>query len=154
MRSHIVFLFVVYSSTCLAQTDSMFVEKLDGTIHGYPVSLIYQITFAGTPTSVREHELVQNALSLFTLYQNFPNPFNPSTTIRYDLPHQGNVEVNIYDIQGRVVRFLSKSNQQAGVHSLIWDSRGNAGEIVASGTYFCQVLFNGSSLVKKLVLIK
>jgi len=132
----------------------MFVEKMDGTIRGYPISLISQITFSGTPTNVRDRELIQNVLRSFVLYQNYPNPFNPSTTIRYNVPKAGDVEARIYDIQGRLVRTLSKSYQQAGTYSLVWDSRGNAGSVVASGTYFCQVLFNGSALVKKLMLMK
>jgi flagellar hook assembly protein FlgD len=132
----------------------MFVEKMDGSIRGYPISLISQITFLGVPTSVKDQELVQNVLSSFVLYQNYPNPFNPSTTIQYSVPKTGEVEANIFDIQGRLIRLLSKSYQQAGTHSLVWDSRSNAGNVVASGNYFCQVLFNGSALVKKLVLIK
>jgi hypothetical protein len=154
MRSSIVLLFVAYSSICLAQTDSMFVEKMDGTIRGYPISVINQIYFFGEPINVREQELVQTVLSSFTVSQNFPNPFNPSTTIQYNVPKAGNVEVKIFDIQGRLVRSLVKSYQQAGAHSLIWDSRSSTGLTVSSGTYLCQVMFDGSALIKKLVLIK
>jgi len=132
----------------------MFVEKMDGTIRGYPITLINQISFSSVPTGVKEQELMQKVLSSFALYQNYPNPFNPSTTIQYSVPKSGDVEARIIDIQGRLVRSLSKSFQQAGTHSIVWDSRGNFGTVVASGTYFCQVLFNGSALVKKIVLIK
>jgi hypothetical protein len=132
----------------------MFVEKMDGTNRGYPIAMINQITFSGVLTTVKDQKLVQNVLSSFVLYQNYPNPFNPSTTIQYSMPKAGNVEARIFDIQGRLVRSLSKSYQQAGIHSLVWDSRGNSGTVVASGVYFCQVLFNGSALVKKLLLIK
>jgi hypothetical protein len=151
-----VFLFLLLScsSFCLAQTDSMFVEMQNGSILAYPISSIYQISFSKISTNVKERELMQNVLSSFTLYQNYPNPFNPSTTIQYYVPKPGNVEVNIYDIQGRLVKSISKSVQQAGLHSMEWNSQSNSGISVASGTYFCQVLFNGSSLVKKLVLIK
>jgi hypothetical protein len=154
MRSIIILLLLSCSSFCLAQTDSMLVEKMDGTIRGYPITLINQISFSGIPTSVQEQELMQNVLSSFTLCQNYPNPFNPSTTIQYSVPKAGEVEARVFDIQGRLIRSLSKSYQQAGTHSLVWDSRGISGNFVASGTYFCQVLFNGTALVKKLVLIK
>ena len=154
MRTLMVFCWVMASSICFAQTDSMFVEKMDGTIRGYPITLINQISFSGTPTSVKEKELVQNVLSSFSLYQNYPNPFNPSTTIQYSVPNAGDVEAKIFDIQGRLIRSVSKSYQTAGTHSFVWDSRGNSGTVVASGTYFCQVLFNGTALIKKLVLIK
>lgn len=155
MRIILVSLFLASSSICIAQeTDSMFVENMDGTTRGYSISLISQISFSGTTTDVREQKLLQNVLSSFALYQNYPNPFNPSTTIQYNVPKAGQVEVNIFDIQGRLVRKLFNSYQQAGIHSLVWDSRSIYGSIVASGTYFCQVHFNGSVLVKKLMLIK
>jgi flagellar hook assembly protein FlgD len=70
------------------------------------------------------------------------------------VPKAGDVEARIFDIQGRLIRSFSKSYQQTGTHSFVWDSRGNSGIVVASGTYFCQVLFNGTALVKKIVLIK
>jgi len=151
---YIISLLLSCSSLCLAQSDSMFVEKMDGTTRGYPIYLINQISFSGIPTSVKDQELVKNVLSSFALYQNYPNPFNPSTTIQYGVPKAGDVEARIFDINGRLVRSLSKGHQQAGSHSLNWDSRSDYGIIVASGTYFCQVLFDGTALVNKLVLIK
>jgi hypothetical protein len=154
MRIALALLIATYSSISIAQTDSMIVEKTDGTIHGYPVSMIYQINFSGTATSVKDQKLIQNILSSFTLYQNYPNPFNPSTTIQYNMPKSGNVEIRIFDIQGRLIRTFIKNYQQAGTHSLVWDSRINTGTVVAGGTYFCQVLFNGDAFVKKLVFIK
>lgn len=154
MQNTIVLLLLLCSSICLAQTDSMFVEKTDGSIHGYPISLIDCIQFCCGPCDVREQEIVQKVLSSFTLYQNYPNPFNPTTTIRYSLPKAGDVEVNIYDIQGRLIRSLENAYQQVGTHSLVWDSRNSSGSVVATGTYFYQVLFKGSALSKKLILIK
>ena len=112
MRITSFFLLMVYSSICLAQTDSMFVEKMDGSIRGYPISLISQLSFNGVPTSVHEQELVQNVLSSFALYQNYPNPFNPSTTIKYSIPRPGDVEVNVFNIQGRLIRSLIKTYQK------------------------------------------
>ena len=133
----------------------MIVEKTDGTIRSYPVTGINGIAFIDeVPVAVREEQMMQKVLSSFALYQNFPNPFNPSTTIQYSVPHAGDVEVNIYDTQVRLVHLLSKTFEQTGTHSVIWDSRSGSGCMVTSGTYFCQVLFNGSSLVKKLMLIK
>jgi FlgD Ig-like domain len=141
-------------SICRAQADSMLVEKTDGKIKVYPISLISEILFSGIPTGVKEKELQKKIISSFFLYQNYPNPFNPSTKIQYTIPSPGDVTVNIYDINGRLVRTLFKSFQDAGVHLLVWDSRNNSGNMVASGAYFCQVLFNKTSLIKKLLLIK
>ena len=154
MKLLIVFLLFAVSSLCFAQTDSVFVEKADGTIKVYAVSDIREITFSGLATSVREQELVQNVLSSFVLRQNYPNPFNPSTTIQYDIPHAGEITIAIYDIQGRLVRSLASLTQQAGTHSAIWDGHNDSGVNVSSGNYFCRVDFNHSFLVKKLLLLK
>ena len=154
MKLCIVFLLFAVSSICLAQTDSVFVEKADGNIVRYAISAIREITFTGVATSVREQELVQNVLSSFALHQNYPNPFNPSTTIQYDIPHSGEVTIAIYDIQGRLVRSLGSLTQQAGTHTVVWDARNDGGVNVSSGNYFCRVDFNHSFLVKKLLLLK
>ena len=154
MRSIIVLLSVVCSTLCLAQTDSMFVEKMDGTIQAYPISLINEISFSGIPTSVKDQELMQTVLSSFAVYQNYPNPFNPTTTIQYDIPCSGEVRIAIFDIQGRLVRSLANLTQQAGRHTVMWDARNNVGANVSSGTYFCRIDFNNAVLVKKLILLK
>lgn len=154
MRSTIFLVLLSSPLFCFSQTDSIFVEKTDGTVKGYPISLINKISFSGIAMNVHEQELIQTVLSSFSLYQNYPNPFNPSTTIQYVLAKGGEVEARIFDIQGRLVRTFPKSFQQVGIHSFMWDSHGDAGSGVASGTYFCQVMFNGSALIKKLVLIK
>jgi flagellar hook assembly protein FlgD len=154
MKASIVFLLFAASSACFAQTDSMFVEKTDGTSMGYAVSAIREITFSGLPTSVKDQELMQTVLSSFAVYQNYPNPFNPTTTFQYDIPHNGEVNIAVYDIQGRLVRSLANLAQQAGRHTVMWDARNNAGANVSSGTYFCRIDFNNAVLVKKLILLK
>ncbi|MDD8017322.1 MAG: T9SS type A sorting domain-containing protein [Bacteroidota bacterium] len=138
----------------LAQTDTMFVEMANGSMHVYSVSAINKITFNQTPTSVKEVEQMENIVRSFTLKQNYPNPFNPTTTIEYVIPKVGEVEVTIYDIQGRQVRELEKSVRGAGNYRIIWDSRDNVGRQVASGAYFYRVQYNGSQLVNKLLLLK
>ena len=154
MKIFLVLVFLSYSSLSFAQTDSMFVQNMNGTIRGYPISLIGEIFFADTPTNIGEEKLEQTILSSFSLFQNYPNPFNPSTRIQYAIPSSGEVLVNIFDIQGQLIRTLLQSFQNAGHHSIVWDSRNNNGNIVSSGTYFCQVSFKNNSLFKKLLLIK
>jgi len=154
MKKYILFLLYAVSSVCIAQTDSLFIEKADGTSIKYAVSAIREITFSGVSTSVKEQDLMQKVLSSFKLYQNFPNPFNPTTTIQYDIPRSGEVNIAIYDIQGRLVRSLASFVQQVGSHNIVWDSRNNGGANVSSGTYFCRIDFNNAFLVKKLILLK
>lgn len=72
----------------------------------------------------------------FQLSQNFPNPFNPTTTIAYQLPEAAQVVLNVFDLQGHLVRNLIHESQNAGYHQLIWNGRDESGALVASGAYF------------------
>lgn len=72
---------------------------------------------------------------VYYLSENFPNPFNPTTSIRYDLPEPSYVSVVIYDILGREVRTLLDSREEAGFKSVVWDSKDNGGNIVSAGIY-------------------
>lgn len=78
---------------------------------------------------------------------NYPNPFNPSTFIRYSLPIDASVSLEIFDIMGRKVRSLLDGGKSAGYHTVVWNGRDNVGKDVASGTYlyrFVAVPSNGS----------
>ncbi len=91
----------------------------------------------------------------FRLEQNFPNPFNPSTTIYYDLPHDSRISIVVYDILGREVRRLVDGIDEAGCHEVRFDARG-----LASGAYFYRMQADpvaggkGFSNVKKLLVLK
>jgi len=139
---------------CLGQTDSMFVEMTNGAFKAYYVPAIRELTFSGLPTSVKEETLIRNVLASVALHQNFPNPFNPSTDIEYEIATPGQVELKIFDIQGRLICTLVNGDEQAGTHTVEWDGRNNAGVLVSSGTYFCTIQFNGRLLARKLALIK
>lgn len=153
MKRYFLFFFWVIPKLLLAQTDSMIVELANGTLKTYSVDAINQLTFSKEPTAV-EIEKLNAIVRAFALKQNYPNPFNPTTTIEYEIPQAGNVEVAIYDVNGRKVRELEKSMHNAGSYRVVWDSRDNAGRTVASGTYFYRVQYNDSQLVNKLVLLK
>ncbi len=79
----------------------------------------------------------------FSLYQNFPNPFNPSTTIRYQLPDGGKVQLTIFNILGEKVQTLVNENQKAGYYNYLWDVSQSKSSI-ASGIYFVQLLVKGN----------
>lgn len=88
------------------------------------------------------------------LYQNFPNPFNPLTTIQYFLPENATVELKIFNIKGQLVRSYKYENQQAGRHSLVWDSRDDNNKNVASGIYFYQINAADTYFQRKMLLLK
>jgi hypothetical protein len=90
----------------------------------------------------------------FDLHQNFPNPFNPETEIRFDLPEEAHVQVIIFDLLGREVRTLVDKNAAAGYHSVVWDGRDNSGQAVASGVYLYRMSAGNFREVKKLTLVR
>lgn len=150
-----LFLFVIILNlVSYAQSDLIIIKLSNGTENNYAVSEIKNIAFSGFPTSVDETEKMQSILKSFTLYQNYPNPFNPSTNIMYEIPHYGSVEINIYDIQGQLIRSFGKTFQNAGSYQVTWNGQNNSGAMVSSGTYLCRVSFDETFLVKKLLLIK
>jgi hypothetical protein len=75
----------------------------------------------------------------FTLLQNLPNPFNPSTTIRFFTPEAAWIEIEIHNILGEAVRQLYSGRQIPGWHSITWDGTTKSGESAASGVYFLTV---------------
>ncbi|MEE9269031.1 MAG: FG-GAP-like repeat-containing protein [Candidatus Krumholzibacteria bacterium] len=88
------------------------------------------------------------------LERNFPNPFNPQTTIRYTLPERGRVRVTVFDVRGQRVRVLLDVEQNEGDYPLSWDGRDDHGREVASGIYFLRLAFFGNVLAQKMVLIR
>lgn len=91
----------------------------------------------------------------FEVLQNFPNPFNPETSIRYNLPEAASVSVVIYDQLGRRVRTLLENvTQQAGYQNILWDGRDAAGKQVATGVYLYKITAGKQALVRKMLLAK
>ena len=88
------------------------------------------------------------------LYQNHPNPFNPSTTIRFSLKDRGIVSLAIYDVAGRLVRVLVDDVIESGPHELTWDGKDNAGRGVASGVYFYRLRAGEFTDTRKMVLLR
>ncbi len=90
----------------------------------------------------------------FVLYRNYPNPFNPTTFINYELPKETFVNITIYDITGRIVRKLVNEKQNAGYKSVLWDGRDNNGQLVSSGFYLYYMKAEGFNKVKKMTFLK
>jgi uncharacterized delta-60 repeat protein len=91
----------------------------------------------------------------YELSQNFPNPFNPATTIRYGLPKAERVTLKIYNLLGAEVATLVDNEQKvAGYHAAVWDGRDKAGRVVASGVYVYRLQAGSFSSTKKLALVK
>ena len=90
----------------------------------------------------------------FRLYRCYPNPFNPSTTIKYDLPIRSHVTVFIYDILGKEVKRLVNIAQEPGNKSVSWNGTDSFGNPVSAGVYLCQIRSGEFLQTNKMVLLK
>ncbi|MCW8848775.1 MAG: T9SS type A sorting domain-containing protein [Melioribacteraceae bacterium] len=89
----------------------------------------------------------------FIVLRNYPNPFNPSTIIYYELPKAENIEIKIYDILGREVITLYNGFHKAGTYTLNWDGRNDWNSSVSAGIYFCRLKTKDQFKVNKMVLL-
>ena len=90
----------------------------------------------------------------YNLHNAYPNPFNPVTTLRYNLPEDGLVTITIYDMMGRIVKTMVNSEQTAGYKSVQWNATNNAGHPVSAGLYLYTLQAGDFRQVKKMVLLK
>lgn len=97
---------------------------------------------------------LKNTPKEYSLYQNFPNPFNPSTHIDFQLKKQSNVEIRIFNTIGQLVRVLINATRPAGDYSLVWDGTDDAGNLLPSGPYFYHIRAGDFAEAKKMVLLK
>jgi len=106
---------------------------------------------AGTDEFIEKtiDEMVLSTPKQFALFNNYPNPFNPSTVIKYSIPEDGFVELKIFDILGRELRTLVSEDKNAGTYETRFDANG-----LASGIYFYRLRSGGKTAVKKLMLLK
>lgn len=110
--------------------------------------------FAAGTASADTFTFTTPAPDAVQLYHNFPNPFNPATTIPYDLPEDAFVTIRIYNVLGQEVRMLINDAQTAGFREVVWDGTDNAGHEVGSGIYFCRLTTGGIVRTRKMVFVK
>jgi len=143
-------------------TDTGFSEDslLTGTYY-YHVRPVYSAG-EGAPSDTLELQIVsppsgdedQVSTIVNTLHPNIPNPFNPSTTISFDLAKAGFTELKIYNLKGQFIKSLSKQDMAAGPHRLVWDGRDDNNRPVASGVYLYRLETDGFVKTRKMLLMK
>ena len=134
--------------------STMIQEWIDMAYAANDGSLAFQLGIANL-----KHLLAAIPPDTTALLANYPNPFNPETWIPYQLAHDTNVTLTIYDIKGAVVRRLDLGHQMAGYYTdrtkaAYWDGRNNLGESVGSGVYFYQLQTEDFSAIRKMVILK
>ena len=105
------------------------------------------------PSTVFNDENI-NTPNDFILYPNYPNPFNPSTTISYKIKLSCNVNLKIYNISGHEIITLIDKNQSKGYHSINWNGRDHSGQQISSGMYIYQLQAGDQTLNKKMIFIQ
>ncbi|MBN1782642.1 DUF362 domain-containing protein [bacterium] len=116
-------------------TDKQYSRNLGS---GEGIELIQILTTAPVAVANRDEDIPD----AFTLYANYPNPFNPSTTIRCSLPVSADIRLNILNLKGENVRSLIDQHQSEGIFEIRWNGRDDNGCRVASGIYICRMEIN------------
>ena len=104
-----------------------------------------------------KHQTTNNKSQTFELYANYPNPFNPETTIKYALSVDQSVyqvKVKIYDALGRVITTLINEPQNPGMHTVKWNGKNMSGQNMPSGIYFCVVEAGSFKATQKMLLVR
>jgi hypothetical protein len=119
---------------------------------GWFVDDIHLVLNQVMPEVVIDDEIIMP--NILTLNPAYPNPFNPTTVISYNLPQAGFVNLKVYDLMGREIRNLSSGFENAGMNSAMWDAKDNQGNIVSSGVYIYRLEAAGQAQSNKLILLK
>jgi len=132
-------------------------EWLNILVNGQPTSSPVQWTEFGDVVELDVESPSSTGSPLptaFALRPNFPNPFNPGTTISYELPRDEEVVIYVYSLTGQVIRELARTTQPAGYYSVRWDGRDAGGTPVANGVYLYGLRAGDYHSVGKMVLVK
>lgn len=107
----------------------------------------------GIQTSI-DSDLTQASIpSNFQLAQNYPNPFNPLTAIQFQVPKTNQVSIKIFNLLGKQIKTLADDQYNAGAYKVLWDSKDNNGQRVASGVYFYQMSAGNFQMTRKMILL-
>jgi len=136
------FLLIRVAKTCKDFTPTILTTN-------YRENTICLGTFAVLPEEEVNNDNPVEEVDSYGLSQNYPNPFNPSTTIRFQIPVEGNVSVKVYDISGKMVAELVNDFKQKGSHSVQFNAAN-----LSSGAYYYRIDANGFTDIKKMLLVK
>jgi len=134
-------------------SQTLKIKKNDGTVITYNIIEIKKITFSTVTVSENQQNIEYPAES-FSSPENYPNPFSSSTTISYNIPQTGDVEISIYDLKGQRIKTYQIGNTPPGNYKLEWDGKNEKGQKVISGFYIYRIIYNGIVRSNKMLLIK
>ena len=126
-------------------------DMREASSHAVPGDATVLLTIAVGTVSAAGDAGVPTA---FALAGNYPNPFNPMTTIRFDVPRTGRVTVDVYDVRGQRIARLVDGEVAPGRHTVVWDGRDRHGRTVSSGVYFYEVRQGADVEIGKMALVR
>ncbi|MCF8266962.1 MAG: T9SS type A sorting domain-containing protein [Ignavibacteriales bacterium] len=152
MKKLIIIIFLC-SVSVYSQNYNLNINLRDSSTISFAVNEITRITFDNI-TGLGDLNNVQQLIRSFKVIGNYPNPFNPSTTIAYSIPQKSDVKVNIYDVNGQLIKEIVNESLDAGKHFVTWNGTNQTNSSVASGVYIYTVQ-SGSRLVsRQMILVK
>jgi len=127
-----------------------------GTYSYYVIANYYGNLSEPSNTVTIDHTLTgENLIMQMNLLSNHPNPFNPSTTIKYSIQNDSKVELSVFNIKGQIIKILANNEFTKGKHSIIWYGKDESGKSVSSGVYYYKLRVNGKTEVaNKCLLLK
>jgi hypothetical protein len=147
--------FSIVDTFSLAQDDTVSVHlEAAGGIVGWGGAYfdLVETEKLGLVTSIENDK--KNIPRSFVLYQNHPNPFNPMTTIRFDLPKPADVRLEVVNLLGQRISILMDRKLSAGNHTAVWNGKNNGGQEMASGLYLMKLTADNRTFTGKMFLIK
>ena len=149
---NLTYILDIFPATHLGVNSDNMPGIINGNLHFLKDGDIYDLRLTTNTVSNDKKESITSAS--FFLEQNFPNPFNPKTNIKYELPKQMFVKITVYDLHGNTVSNLVNTNQSYGHQSVKWNAINNQGQPLSAGIYFYSIEAGDFRQTKKMVLLK
>ena len=140
--------------TFSTEAKGSFLSYGTGGVNIYPQVGESRFTLTVAYSALTSNDEPANLPGSFALHPAYPNPFNPITSLRYDLPEQAQVTLTIYDLMGREITQLVNTTQEAGYRSVQWNATDMHGKPVSAGVYLYQIQAREFVQTRKMVLLK
>lgn len=151
MRKWIIMILVILMASLLT-AETMTINLNNGESVEFNIEEIEQITFDSDASVEEIAEFISQIPIKFL--KNYPNPFNPTTTISFEIKEAGNIKVEIFNMKGQKIKTLLDERINSGKHSVIWNGKNNKNKRVSSGMYFYKVSINGNQKINKMIMLK
>ena len=150
MRKAIIILLIVLM-TSLLTAETMTIHFNNGESVEFDTSEISEITFG----NVSVEEMVEFVSQIpIKFLKNYPNPFNPTTNIAFEIAESGKTKVEVFNVKGQKIKTLLNENMEIGEHSVIWNGNDSNNKRVSSGIYFYKISINGQQKINKMLMLK